>query len=705
MKQYSLNIVILISFLSNIYSQKSNNIDSLYNLLNQTDNKEKLVGIYNKLSVEMLKVSSDSALFYAEKALQLSKILNYQKGVANSYLSMGRVSIVEGNFDKSVKYLMNSLKIFENENDSIGISKSYLKLGYTYYNINEFEKAQKYNMLSLKFLKSNDYANLQNTYNNIGLIYSSMDMPDSALYYYQRSITSSNNKNGRKNVLYELGNIANLYLNQGNYKKALKTYFEVKSMSEEHSDKNALSISYCNLSEVYFLMAEKEKAINKRRNYNKLSVSFADSALITAKEVNSLILINYAYEQLFQSYKGLNDYKNAFLYLDSFVNVKDSLFDMSKITELEKLENKYQTEKQQLEIESYEKTKNLNEAIIKKQDQIILFGIIAIVIILVLFIFLILSYRKKLKINKILNKKNKAILNQRSEIAAQRDKMSELAFELKKANKKKNKVNKRLNELNESITIQRKEIASQRDKLSVLAFELKKSNKTKNKFISVLAHDLKNPFQSILGFSELIKEQTLKGKYDNVNLYSEYIYNTAVNTYTLLENLLDWAKAQAGMMKYKPKNILLDDIIRESIYIIKNSADAKNINLEVFCEKSTEVFADKSMIATIIRNLVTNAIKFTERNGSVIISSEKNNKDVIITVKDSGIGIKEEKISKLFKADLNFSTTGTENEKGSGLGLSVCKDFITKNNGTIKVKSKPGEGSSFIITIPLAKQN
>ncbi|MCF6365720.1 MAG: HAMP domain-containing histidine kinase [Bacteroidales bacterium] len=169
--------------------------------------------------------------------------------------------------------------------------------------------------------------------------------------------------------------------------------------------------------------------------------------------------------------------------------------------------------------------------------------------------------------------------------------------------------------------------------------------------------------------------------------------------------MLDWAKAQAGIMRYKPENILLYDIIKESIYIIRNSAEAKNIDLKVLCDKSTEVFADKSMIAAVIRNLVTNAIKFTERNGEVIVSSEKNNQDVIITVKDTGIGIKEEKFSKLFRADFDFSTFGTENEKGSGFGLSVCKDFIQKNGGTIKVKSKQGEGSSFIITIPLSKQN
>ncbi|MCF6365719.1 MAG: tetratricopeptide repeat protein [Bacteroidales bacterium] len=470
----------------------------------------------------MLNQCSDSALYYAEKALQLSKTLKYKKGTAYSYLSLGSVSIVEGKLDKSFDCFMNALNIFEKDNDSIGISKSYLKLGYTYYHLKEFTKAQKYNMLSLQFLKSSDYKELQNTYNNVGLVYSSLDMPDSALYYYQKSISSSKNINGRKNIFYELGNIANLHLNKGNYKKALETYLEVKKMSEEYRDKSSVSISFCNLSEVYFLMAEKEQIINKKKNYNRLSVSYADSALTTAKSVNSLILINYSYERLFQSYKGLNDYKNAFLYLDSFVTVKDSLFDISKISEFEKLENKYQTEKQHLEIESYKKTENLNEAIIKKQNQTILFGIISIVIILGLFLFLILSYRKKLKTNKEINEKNKAILNQRSEIAAQRDKMSELAFELKRANKKKNKANKRLSELNESVIKQRKEIASQRDKMSELAFELKKLNKTKNKFISVLAHDLKNPFQSILGFSELIKEQTLKGKFDKVNMFSDY---------------------------------------------------------------------------------------------------------------------------------------------------------------------------------------
>ena len=660
MKQFSF-LIVLILFFSELNSQNKNNVDSLQNLLSETKDKKEIVDIYNDLSVEMLAGNADSAMFYAEKSLEMSQLINYTKGIANSYLSLGGGSIIDGNFNFAVDYLMNALKIFETENDSIGISHSYLKLGSTYFYLDDFEKALKYNILSLSFLKSENNSELRTAYNNIGLVYSAMNNADSALLYYQKSINISKDKGNRGDIIYELGNIANLYADNGNYTKAIDIYKEIIKLSKEKGDKNAVLICYINLSDTYKSIIEKEENKNVPAHYNLLSLNYGDSALVLAKEMNSLVFVSYGYQQLYLSYKNIGDYKKAFLNLESYLESKDSLFNLEKIAELEKLEKQYHTEKQQTEIADFKKTKEFNEALIKKQNQAIFLGIIAIFIVFVLLIFLIIL------------------------------------------NKKKNTANKLLNEQYDSISSQRKEIAMQRDKLSELAFELKKTNKTKNKFISVLAHDLKNPFQAILGFSEILKDQTPKGDNGKTNKLAGYIYDTAVNTHTLLENLLEWAKAQTGMMKYKPKNILLSGLIEDSIKIVKNTAETKNIDLSVECDQTIEAYIDKSMISTVIRNLVSNAIKFTERNGAIKIISEISNNNINLIVKDNGIGIKEKTRLKLFKVDLNVSTTGTENETGTGLGLSVCKDFVLKNNGTITVKSKPGEGSKFTIVLPKAK--
>lgn len=662
MKQFSFLIVLILIF-SGIFSQNKDNVDSLQNLLSQTKNKKEIVDIYNHLSVEMLAGNTDSAMYYAEKSLEISKLINYTKGVANSYLSLGGGTIAEGNFQLSVSHLMKALDIFETMKDSLGISKVYLKLGSTYYYLKDKDKAQKYNLLSLSFLNSENNNELRTVYNNIGLVYSSMNYTDSALFYYQKSISILNDKNNRKDIIYELGNIANLYAKKGDNKKAIELYLEILGLSKEVGDKSATVICYINLSESYRLIAEQEKKKNVLASNKTMSLSYGDSALVFAKKLNSLVFISFGYQQLYESYKYIGDYKNAYLNLESYLEVTDSLFNLEKISELEKLEKQYHTEKQQIEIAGFKKTKEFNEALIKKQKQIILQGIIAMSIVIILLFLLILL------------------------------------------NKNKNKANKLLNEQNDSILNQRKEIAIQRDKLSELAFELKKTNKTKNKFISVLAHDLKNPFQAILGFSELLKDQASTGKYDKVEKLTGYIYDTTINTFSLLENLLEWAKSQAGMMKYKPRNIGLSYLIDNSIRIVKNNAEAKNINIIIDCDKKIEAYIDKSMISTVIRNLVSNAIKFTERNGTIKIISEVSNGNINLIVKDNGIGIKEKKRQNLFKVDLNVSTTGTENEKGTGLGLSVCKDFVLKNNGTITVTSKPGEGSKFTIALPKAKLN
>ncbi|NPA67361.1 MAG: HAMP domain-containing histidine kinase, partial [Chlorobi bacterium] len=230
--------------------------------------------------------------------------------------------------------------------------------------------------------------------------------------------------------------------------------------------------------------------------------------------------------------------------------------------------------------------------------------------------------------------------------------------------------------------------------------------RTKNKLFSIIAHDLKNPFQGIIGFSELIIKEAEKQSSEKIKKYSQYIYDVSLQSYKLLDNLLDFTRSQTGLIKYNPEYFNIAEPVKETVLLVKSNADAKGVNLiDEVTENSEElkVFADKSMIATVLRNLISNAVKFTPSGGTVRISAKLEDDNLILKVADTGVGIKESDIPKLFKADLNFSTFGTRNEKGTGLGLVVCKDFIDKNNGTISVKSKVGKGSVFTITLPVKK--
>ena len=231
--------------------------------------------------------------------------------------------------------------------------------------------------------------------------------------------------------------------------------------------------------------------------------------------------------------------------------------------------------------------------------------------------------------------------------------------------------------------------------------ELKELNASKDKFFSIIAHDLKNPFSTIIGFSEILKEDLGSQPDGRPKEFSKMIHASAVQTFRLLENLLEWANSQRGKVIFKPQNIKLSDLLNEELFSLNETATVKNIEITSVVPENLTIFADKNMIKTILRNLVSNAIKFTHRNGKVAIKVSVDNSSAEVEVSDNGIGMTSDTISKLFRIDANLSTLGTEKEKGTGLGLFLCKEFVEKHGGKIWVRSESGTGTSFFFTIPL----
>jgi signal transduction histidine kinase/streptogramin lyase len=258
-----------------------------------------------------------------------------------------------------------------------------------------------------------------------------------------------------------------------------------------------------------------------------------------------------------------------------------------------------------------------------------------------------------------------------------------------------------LEERQEQIETQSKELVSQKEVLIKMNEELHALNASKDKFFSIIAHDLKNPFNIIIGLSGILKED---GKSENPIVAKETasaINSSAVQTYRLLENLLDWANSQRGKISFNPEPINLSKIVMEEFSTLDDVAKGKNIELASYVEGSLVVEADRNMIKTILRNLISNAIKFTNRNGKVEVRAAIENKCAEITVHDNGIGMSEETMHKLFRIDANLTTRGTENERGTGLGLFLCKEFVEKHGGKISVESKPGNGSVFRFVLPV----
>ncbi len=226
-------------------------------------------------------------------------------------------------------------------------------------------------------------------------------------------------------------------------------------------------------------------------------------------------------------------------------------------------------------------------------------------------------------------------------------------------------------------------------------------NATKDKLFSIIAHDLRTPFNSILGFSELLITDGTDLDVLEREEYLGIINSTTKNTLVLLDNLLTWAKSQTGQIVYEPQKLLLSSIITEIIQDSTSIANTKNISLNQIKSDDIVVNADKNMIQIILRNLISNSIKFTKPGGNINISTIPKQNDIEISISDNGVGINNETLKKIFDTNTNISTNGTAEEKGSGLGLILCKEFVEKHGGEIWAESERGKGSVFKFTLPL----
>ena len=230
--------------------------------------------------------------------------------------------------------------------------------------------------------------------------------------------------------------------------------------------------------------------------------------------------------------------------------------------------------------------------------------------------------------------------------------------------------------------------------------ELEKLNAEKDKFLSIIAHDLKSPFNSIIGFSEVLIEQVQSDDLESIQEYAEIIRNSSERAMNLLSNLIQWSQSQTGRINFNPKYFEIGDIINEIVLLFSEIAAQKSITI---IDKSTvklPVYADKAMISTVLRNLISNAVKFSSPGGRIYISAELIHNEVKISVRDTGVGMTQSVIEKIFRIDTKYSTPGTQNETGTGLGLILCKEFVEKHKGKIYVESEPCNGSIFYFTIP-----
>jgi signal transduction histidine kinase len=357
-------------------------------------------------------------------------------------------------------------------------------------------------------------------------------------------------------------------------------------------------------------------------------------------------LMKQLYQGLSEVYQKKGDYKRA---LDNHIlctQYNDSITEKQKSDQIANLEKQYETGKKEHEIIRLNAQHELTNIQLTKNKQLKLLAFITTVLLLILVVFILLKYFDKLKSNKLLEDKNRLI-----------------------------------------------EQSEQ---------ELRILNASKNKFFSIIAHDLKNPLHNVMGYSFLLSKDYDKFTEDERRKFATDINQSTNNIFRLLQNLLEWSRSQTGRLKFSPIEIQIKRILDNALSVLHSLANQKQIDLKYNHEANIQVFADPMMIETVLRNLISNAIKFTPENGTIEIEAKNTGNEVLVSVKDTGIGLSEAELANLFRIDSKVKRKGTNNEDGSGLGLVLCKEFIEKNNGTIWAESTPGNGSSFFFSLPAA---
>jgi signal transduction histidine kinase len=618
------------------------------NLFAQTKATIQLIDSLNQLSYHLRRNSPKLSLKYAIDAYELSKGTNYSKGFAAAIHNRGTAKAVLGQYDQSLKDLLDAAKIREEINDISGLTSSYNNLGYVFSEMQNDRKALDYYTKSLECHRKSDNAKeIGIVLNNIGWVQLRSKKLDLALEYFYMALKANEQENDERGVGASLSNLGTVYRQMGQYQKGLEYHLKALGIAEKHSDKFGLCNTLFYISEDYFKLKRIEE-----------STVYALKSFILAKDIGMLSDEKKAAALLAQIYESRKKYEESNKYLKLVSSLNDSLFSIEKAETIGKIQSIYEIENRAKENELLRKEQATSNYKIQMQWNLLYISF-AFLFLTILLSFFLFSSRKKIA---------KSI--------------------------------KLLQELNNEINYQKEIIQIKAEALNEKNNELIEINSIKDKLISVIAHDLKSPLHSIAGYAEVLLNRADASIDSEMLSYFRIIHDNAIRGNLLLENLLQWSMFQTHTLQFLPVKQKLAKLITDELYFVQPIAEEKNISIIYNFDSGIEVLADSNMLRTIIRNLISNAIKFSNKGGTVSIEAENTSEETIISVSDNGIGIAPEIKAKLFSGEAGISTAGTLGEKGTGLGLMLCKDFVEKHQGRIAVDSHP-HFTRFEVNLPL----
>ena len=701
------------------YGSSQNNIDSLKIELKNPKSSYNEINTLLIIGKEYCDINTDSAFLYINKADDKLKENPYPFLNGTYHKVYGQYLNRVNKYNSAITEYKTAINYYT-ELDSISyIPVLYNFIASCFENLFEYDSSLSYFQLSVQLTDTVKNPLLQaSNYNNVAIVYNQINQPAKALINYFNALAIFRRLNQFKQAAVTLHNIGGVNLDLGNTEKAIVCFEEAIKYNKESGDiynlcmsYNSIGTTYKDLSDYkkarYYLMEAIKLAENARfvelvaRSSANLGLVYMralefDSALFFYNKSlaicieNGIIhgeIINYTnigevymkmgqyhdaetyfskalelsntsnissylidiYKLIFEVYSLSGNYKKSVDFHNLYNKLRDSLDIIENTRQLNELQTKYETEQKELENQQLKDKNKINELIILRQRIVVVAISLLVILTIVIILLLIIAKTKRKKRLALLEEKNKQI----------------------------------------------------EDK----SLQLKESNETKDRLFSIIAHDLRSPFTSLLGFSSLLNEEVESDNYSNVKSYSKHLLNISNSAYELVDNLLNWARLQQAIIKPEITSISLNKLAKDTIRALIPKAEEKHITIEISVNPETKVDSDVNMLMVVLRNLISNALKFTPKNGKIEIGCNKKTNHYEISVKDNGTGISPKIKEKLFKNKNNLTTSGTDGESGSGLGLLLVKDFVNKLGGDIWIDSKPNEGSTFIFTIPKTKSN
>lgn len=586
-----------------------------------------------------------TALDYLEESLKIRELLKDTVQIVKTLNNLGVISQVSGNYDKALEFLQRSLEFKMVLGDTLSIAKTLNNVGVIYMDATQYEEAEDFLSKALEYYKNlGDTLGIASALNNLGQVYGYENKLNDALDYYQQSLELKRKIDDRRGIGNTLNNLGLIYIKKKDNEKAIAYFREALQIKNEIGDKMGLSSTLNNLAKLY----------RETKDYS-LSKEYYDQSLQIAKENNLMGMMQRNYEGLFLLAEAASNSNEALYYHKLLSKIKDTIFTQNLNEQLADLKVKYETEKTGRENKILRQNNDIQELEISlyREQQIRLIIAIFLIVVLSAGIILYLRYRTNIRLNEKLRLLNLKLESRVKERTA----------------------------------------------------ELEQANATKDRLYSIIAHDLKNPFNALLGFTDILDQDFDELDNDRKKELIGYLKDLSENTYKLVENLLAWTSSQTGRIKITPTALDIDDVIKQELNISLFHAKRKNIQIQYESGATKKVIADEDTVKTIFRNLLSNAIKFTPDSGDILICTNivlnKGIEKLVISIIDSGIGIAEEEVESIFENSRNKKTSGTDNEPGTGLGLMICKEFTHLNHGEIWVESKKGTGSTFSFSLPL----